>query len=237
MRIAIIETGVPPAPLAERHGDYPAMVARMLVPIAPRLNFFTVDVANGAPAPDADAFDGLLITGSASGVYDGLDWIAPLQALVRETAASSKPQVGICFGHQLMAEAFGGRVEKSDKGWGVGLHAYEVRGRAWWMTPELNRIACAVSHQDQVTMAPAGARVLAGSDFCPIGALTYAQGKSISFQMHPEFTHDYASDLLRLRADRIPKPLVEEGLSSLARASDRAPLAQWIANFFTGTKS
>lgn len=234
MRIAIIETGVPPSPLKERHGDYPAMMMRMLAPLAPRLSFVTARTSEGAPLPMVDAFDGLLITGSAVGVYEDHEWIEPLESLVRATAGADKPQVGICFGHQLMARAFGGRVEKSEKGWGVGLHAYAVTGRAGWMAPETGRIACAVSHQDQVTLAPPGAKVLAGSDFCPVGALSYAQGPAISFQMHPEFEHDYAAELLRLRANRFAKPLVEDGLASLAGASDRTLIAQWIANFFAG---
>jgi GMP synthase-like glutamine amidotransferase len=234
LRIAIIETGAPPSPLKERHGDYPAMMMRMLAPLAPQLSFVTARTSEGAPLPTVDAFDGLLITGSAAGVYDDHDWIEPLESLVRATAGADKPQVGICFGHQLMARAFGGRVEKSDRGWGVGLHAYAVTGRAGWMAPETGRIACAVSHQDQVTLAPPGAKVLAGSDFCPIGALSYAQGPAISFQMHPEFEHEYASDLLRLRANRLAKPLVEDGLASLTGSSDRTLIAQWIANFFAG---
>jgi GMP synthase-like glutamine amidotransferase len=232
MLIAIIETGVPPEPLKGRHGDYPAMMARMLAPFAPQLSFSTAHVARGDRLPAVADFDGLLITGSAAGVYEGHAWIAPLEELVRETANAGKPQVGICFGHQLMAQAFGGKVEKSDKGWGVGVHRYRVTGRTDWMIPELSQIACAVSHQDQVVEAPSGARVLAGSDFCPNGAIAYAQGKTVSFQMHPEFEHAYASDLLRLRADRLAQPLVENGLESLARASDRGRLAQWIANFF-----
>lgn len=234
MRIAIIETGVPPAPLKERHGDYPTMMAQMLAPFAPNLSFFAVKAQDGEPLPPVDAFDGLLITGSPAGVYEDHDWIGPLEKLVRDTAKAGKPQVGICFGHQLMAQAFGGKVEKSDKGWGVGVHKYAVKDRAEWMAPESNRIACAVSHQDQVVEAPKGARVLAGSDFCPLGALSYAEGPAISFQMHPEFAHDYATDLLRFRAERFGKTLVDEGLQTLAGESDRTMMARWIANFFQG---
>lgn len=232
MHIAIIETGAPPETLKDRHGDYPAMMARMLVPIAPHFHFSTARVWRGDSLPAVADFDGLLITGSAAGVYEGHPWIAPLEELVRDTAKAGKPQVGICFGHQLMAQAFGGKVEKSDKGWGVGVHRYQVTGRTDWMTPELSQIACTVSHQDQVVEAPSGSRVLAGSEFCPNGAIAYAQGRTISFQMHPEFEHAYASELLMLRADRIAKPLVDQGLESLRQQSDRGRLAEWIVNFF-----
>src|SRR5690606_28142769 len=120
---------------------------------------------NGALPKPAD-FDGLLITGSPAGVYEDHVWIAPLEHLVRETAKAGKPQVGICFGHQLMAKAFGGEVRKSDKGWGVGVHHYDVTADTPWMAPMQGKISCAVSHQDQVIAPPPGAKVIAGSDFC-----------------------------------------------------------------------
>jgi GMP synthase-like glutamine amidotransferase len=236
MRIAIIETGAPPEQLAAKHPTYPKMMERMLSPLAPGLSFATYRVfADGALPRPAD-FDGLLITGSAAGVYEDHDWIAPLEALVRAAAAAGKPQVGICFGHQLMAQAFGGEVTKSGKGWGVGVHRYDVTAEAPWMTPGQGKITCAVSHQDQVTAPPPGAKTLGGSDFCEHGVLAYAQGPAISFQMHPEFDHAYASDLIGVRRNRFGETLSDEGLASLKNGSDRGLLAQWIVNFFTARR-
>lgn len=234
MRIHIIETGEPPSPLNEQYGDYPAMFRRLLAPHAPRLAFAASPTFCDGALPPVAAFDGLLITGSPAGVYEEHDWIAPLENLVRETAKAGKPQVGVCFGHQLMAQAFGGRVEKVGRGWGVGVHDYAVTGNEPWMAPASGRIACAVSHQDQVVDIPPGAKVLAGSEFCPAGVLSYAQGPAISFQQHPEFAHDYASDLLRLRRGRVGEALADDGLASLKRRTDRELMAKWIANFFTG---
>jgi len=182
--------------------------------------------------PKLAEFDGLLITGSPAGVYEEHDWIEPCAALVRETVKAGKPQVGICFGHQLMAQALGGRAEKSDRGWGVGVHDYKISGEADWMSPPSNRMACAVSHQDQVTAAPPGARILGGSDFCPIGVLEYAQGPAISFQPHPEFSHDYGETLLRFRKDRIPAERADPGIASYKNRSDRELMGKWIVNFF-----
>ena len=124
----------------------------------------------GAFPDGPEAHDGWLITGSAASVYDGDAWIADLEAFVR-AAAETRPVVGICFGHQLVAQAFGGSVNKAH-GWGVGVHDHEVRVQADWMRPTLDSISLLASHQDQVQSPPPGAEVLGGSDFCPIGLMT-----------------------------------------------------------------
>lgn len=236
MRIAIIETGAPPEQLNGKHPSYPQMMERILSPLAPHFSFTTHAAFRGGALPAPADFDGLLITGSAAGVYDGHEWIAPLEDLIRAAAAAGKPQVGICFGHQLMAQAFGGAVAKSEKGWGVGLHDYDVAPAGEWMTPAKGKISCVVSHQDQVTAPPPGAVTLAGSEFCEYGALAYAQGPAISFQMHPEFEHDYAADLIGIRRNRYGEALAAESLSTLKRRSDRDLIARWIVNFFSGER-
>lgn len=235
MKIAIIETGEPPAPLSNKYPSYPEMF-EIIFAQQPHFSFRHIAMATGAAAPQISDFDGLLITGSPAGVYEGHDWIAPLEALIVNTAAAGKPQVGICFGHQIMAQAFGGAVEKSDRGWGVGIHTYQIHQPRAWMTPEQSHISCVVSHQDQVVDLPAGAHVIAGSEFCPNGALAYRQGPAISFQMHPEFPHAFARDLLDLRRNRIPAAIVEAGVASFANRSDRHVMAEWIANFYTAAR-
>jgi GMP synthase-like glutamine amidotransferase len=236
MRIAIIETGAPPEQLNGKHPTYPKMMERLLSPLAPHLSFTTYPTFRDGSLPAAADFDGMLITGSPAGVYEDHPWIAPLENLIRDAAAAGKPQVGICFGHQLMSQAFGGEVRKSDKGWGVGVHHYDVTADAPFMSPQQGRISCAVSHQDQVTAPPPGAKILAGSGFCEYGALAYAQGPAISFQMHPEFEHDYAADLIGIRRNRFGEALSEQGLDTLKKGSDRGVIARWIVNFFNGMR-
>ncbi|MEM9169730.1 MAG: type 1 glutamine amidotransferase [Pseudomonadota bacterium] len=233
MRIAVLETGAPPTEeMRRRNPRYAAMFERLLAPVLPRASFTPVSVVDGAAPPPVSEVDGVLVTGSPAGVYENHAWIAPLEDYVRRAAAARTPSVGICFGHQLFAQAFGGRVAKSDKGWGVGVHTYDVAAEAAWMQPSARKISCVVSHQDQVLDRPAGARVLAGSDFCPNGALAYAQGPAVSFQMHPEFDHDFAAALLSVRARSMPGDTVATARASYAAASDRAVIARWMARFF-----
>ncbi len=231
MQLRIIETGEPPAPLNSQFGGYPAMFRRMLAPLAPEFSFSVTRTHLNEPMPALGEFDGVIITGSPAGVYEGHEWIEPAEEFLRRAAAAGKPVVGVCFGHQLLAQAFGGKVEKSAEGWGVGAHGYKINIAADWMTPMQSRITCAVSHQDQVMQPPKGARILGGSEFCPNGVIEYAQGPAISFQQHPEFSHDFAAALLHLRKDRIPEARICAGLDSLNGRSDRQILAQWMVKF------
>jgi len=176
----------------------------------------------------ADECDGWLITGAAASVYDGDAWIALLEAFVR-TAAETRPVVGICFGHQLIAQAFGGRVEKAS-GWGVGVHRHEVRVQVDWMLPAMQSLSLLASHQDQVVTPPPGAEVLGGSDFCPIGVMTIGRNV-LSIQNHPELTRDFASELLRVRRGIVGPATADTALASMATPTDETAAAAWILNF------
>ena len=225
--IGILETGVPPTDLAARFGRYDAMVARMLGEgFATR----TYDIRAGELPERPEDHPAYVITGSSAGVYDGLPWIAPLQDFIRAARGRTR-MVGLCFGHQVMAEALGGRVEKSDRGWGLGLHAYEVARAEPWMDGA-GRIAVAASHQDQVVEPPPGATVLASSAFTPHAALLYAGGDAVSFQFHPEFERGMAEALVELRRPRLPDPAeADRMLASLAAPSDAPRVAGWIRAF------
>jgi GMP synthase-like glutamine amidotransferase len=224
-RIAILETGAPPPALAARHGDYPAMFRDLL---GQGFAFETFDVLAGE-WPDAETVDATIITGSSAGVYEDDAWIAELLGWIRAARGRTR-LVGICFGHQAMAEALGGRVEKSERGWGVGLHRYEVLSTEPWMLPAAAALAIPASHQDQVVEKPAEARVVLRSAFTPFAGLAWGED-AISFQAHPEFTPAFATDLTAGRHDRIDPVLVGRAVDSLKAPDDRAVLGQWIQAF------
>jgi GMP synthase-like glutamine amidotransferase len=224
MKVAILETGRRPGSLAEEFGDYPAMVARLL---GPGFEVESFDVQAGE-LPEPAAHGAYLITGSPAGVYDPLPWIEPLQQFIRD--AGDSRTVGICFGHQVMAEALGGHVEKSDKGWGAGLQHYSIVKRESWMDGEVEvEVAVPASHQDQVIIQPPNTEIVASSAFTPFAALAWTDRPAISFQFHPEFAPEFAKALIEKRYDVVPDPTA--AIASLDAPNDNNRVAGWISRF------
>lgn len=222
MDLAILETGKPPAALQGRFERYPAMFEHLL-----GLKATSYDVEAGEYPDRPDAHAAYLVTGAAAGVYDDLSWIRPLEDFLRAAKGKAK-LVGVCFGHQVMAEAFGGHVEKSIRGWGAGLQRYDIVVRAPWMD-DAAAIDIPVSHQDQIVVQPPHTHILASSDFSPFGMLAYEDQPAISMQFHPEFEPAYAKALIESRFDRVPDP--EAAIASLDAPDDRQRVARWILNF------
>jgi GMP synthase-like glutamine amidotransferase len=245
MKIGMLETGLLNEKLAGRFEPYPVMLralldkADLLDKFNGTLTYQTYSVINGEMPASIDDCDGWLITGSRHGAYEKLDWMLSLESFIRTVYEEKKPLVGICFGHQIIAQALGGLVTKSDKGWGIGLHHYNLDAKHSWMgdTPASvpERIAIYAFHQDQISRLPAAASVLISSDFCPYAGLTY--GDSImSVQAHPEFEASYEHALIDLYGGNVvleavvAKALV--GMQGTDSKADTQVLANWIAHFF-----
>lgn len=228
--VAILVAGDLPAVLVERYGSYEDMLRRML---GHSYRYHVYDVRRGEwPARPQD-HAAYVVTGSSSGVYDPLPWIEPLEGFIRAAHGEAK-LIGICFGHQVMTQALGGQVEKSRKGWGIGLHRYDIVGGASWIEEEVARISVVASHQDQVIAPPAGATVLATSAFTPFAALSYAGGASISVQFHPEFREDFAAELVALLRPRLPDgAAADRAMASLGVRGDGPRVADWFRRFLS----
>ena len=236
MRIGILETGRPPEGL-EAHGPYPRVFAELL---GPDLDYVAYPVIEGTlPASVHDA-DGWLVTGSRFGAYDTEPWIRRLEAFLKDAVAAKVPVVGICFGHQILAQALGARVEKASAGWGVGPHEYEVVERPAWMDGQARTMMLNAMHQDQVLSLPDGARVIARSDFCPYAALAYGD-HAMSIQAHPEFDNAYERALITMRRGKlIPEERAAPALALLGEsgaAPDAGNAARWIRRFFAAASN
>jgi GMP synthase-like glutamine amidotransferase len=233
MRVTIIETGLVSPRNRELHGSYPQMFERMIGAADATVAFDTVSIPAGDALPEVDRLEAILITGSAAGVYDDHAWIAPLQAFVRTAHTHGVPMVGVCFGHQLIAQALGGTVRKSEKGWGLGRHVYDVAPGNGMI--EGAQIALACSHQDQVITPPAGTTTILSSNFTPYAGLLYGGGRTLSVQPHPEFSVGFAlacCEMARSKGDA-PDSVVTSAQASLAEPLDSARLGGAITRFLT----
>lgn len=231
MKLTIIQTGDVPAALRPQFGAYPPMFKRMFDEAGQPFEYETAPVYDGAAFPDASKLDGILITGSAAGVYDDYAWLDPLRAFIRSAYAADTPMLGICFGHQIMADALGGDVRKSEKGWGLGRHTYEVKARPTFLATDLPTLSIACSHQDQVIVPPKDAEVFLGSEFTPNAGLVYKNGKALSLQPHPEFLDDYTLALAELRRGKAPDEVVDTAVGSVAKPSHSKDVAGWLGAF------
>jgi GMP synthase-like glutamine amidotransferase len=227
MKLGILETGHPPRALQPQFGDYPAMFRALLGEAA--YAYRTYQTRAGELPGAVEDCEAYLVTGSPAGVYDDRAWIGPLLDFLR-AAKGRAALVGICFGHQAMAQAFGGNVVKASRGWVQGLQEYQVAHREPWMDETL-RFRVAASHQDQVVALPSAARVVAGNEFTPFGMLAYVDQPAMSLQLHPEFDVAYARALIAPEGSPYETAASEAALRSYDQADDRMLVAGWIRAF------
>ncbi len=227
MTIGILETGRPPVALRAQWGTYDDMVRTML---GRDRTYRSYDVQAGALPADPGECSAYVITGSPAGVYDDLPWIPPFLDFLRRVRGRAK-LVGICFGHQAMAKAFGGEVVKSPKGWGLGMHRYEIVEPPPGMSEPL-AFAIPAFHQDQVVTLPPGARVLAASEFTPFASIGY-DDDTVSVQGHPEFSPAFSAALIEAKRD-VYGPLAAPALLSLLQPDDGGRAANWLRRFIDG---
>jgi len=233
MKLTLIQPTDVPGPLRTRFGPYHKMFERLFA--AEGFAFETIRLSEGEALPDPATLDAALVMGSSAGVYDTeYAWMAPLRAFIRAAYGARTPLLGICFGHQIIADALGGDVRKSDKGWGLGRHVYAVTRRPPQLGGELPEFAIACSHQDQVLTPPAEAEAFLASAFTPNAGLVYRNGRTMSLQPHPEFEDDYTLALAELRRGRAPDAVVDAAIASLARPSDGHEMAGYLAAFLRG---
>jgi GMP synthase-like glutamine amidotransferase len=225
MLIGILQTGYAPDALREA-GDYPDMFERLLAGHGFHFRTWRV-VDEEFPESVRDA-DGWLITGSKHGVYEDHAFIPPLEQFVRDAFAARVPVAGICFGHQVMAQALGGKVEKFGGGWSVGPTEYDFGGE---------RLTLNAWHQDQVVAPPPGAEVIATTTFCAYAGLAYGD-LGLSVQPHPEFADGFLAGLIEQRGrGLVPDLLLDDAKARLGQPNDADRIAERIAHFFKSRRT
>jgi len=224
MKIGILICGHVREQIVEKHGEYDRFFIRFLGEEAYDYEtFFAVDQEF---PKTVDACDAYILSGSAHGAYEDHAFIAPLEDFIREAYAKTIPLVGICFGHQIMAQALGGTVVKFDGGWGLGVHDYKMDLGDGMKPIRLNAV-----HQDQVIEKPVDAEVIGTSEFCQNAALVYGD-KAISFQPHPEFEEPFMHDLIALRRGlSFPEEVADSAVETLVRPTGNTKISNYIKSF------
>jgi GMP synthase-like glutamine amidotransferase len=167
MRIGILKADETPKEMVDVHGPYEDFYVQLLSPYG--FDFTIYPVFDGKFPSSVDEAGGWLITGSRHSVLEDKLWILRLKEFILEVRSSRTPMVGICFGHQVIASALGGKVERSKAGWTVGPVAYKRTS-----TGKIQNVL--VWHQDEVTTCAQDTKILASSSTCQNVILQY--GKS-----------------------------------------------------------
>ncbi len=212
-------------------GDYPELFASLLRDESLELVRFDVD--RGHFPASLDDCEGWICSPSRQSVYDELEWIDEARDLHREVIRREVPYVGICFGHQLLADALGAPVQRATHGWNVGVHEYVIDAPQPWMGGDAAPISLLASHQDQVLELPADATLLAHAPdgSCPIGGMVIGE-RAWTVQLHPEFVPELADHLLAGRVDLIGADEVRSARATLDWPLSSARVARWIGTFF-----
>ena len=212
-------------------GDYSDFFGNLFHKYAPEIVFDIFDVHKDGYPENPDQYSGFIGTGSSCSVREDAPWIKQFKRFVRDLYHNGNKFIGICFGHQMIAEALGGKCEKSDRGWGVGVKKVNIYQKKEWMNPEQASYRLIVSHQDQISKPPENSEVLGGNEHCPLSMITVGS-HFLGIQAHPEFTPPYSRRLMQSRIDRIGKKTVQEAEKTLQDRTDEAVVTQWMANFF-----
>lgn len=225
MRIGILQCGHVTQDIEDKVGDFDQMFRTFFADQG--FEFQTWNVVDMDFPTGPDAAEGWIVTGSKHGAYEDHAFIPPLEGLIRAIHDSDRRMIGICFGHQIIAKALGGHVEKVAKGWGLGHQSYTdarggtIRVNAW--------------HQDQVVKKPAGAKVWASNDFCENAGLLYGQ-RAWTLQPHPEFDPWVVQNMASTRKGTLDYP--DNGMDSAHKRAndptDRWDLARDMGAFLKG---
>jgi len=205
--VLIIRTGRAPAPIRARHGDFPHWFRLGAQLSAERMRVVDVEAGDTLPAPSEVA--GALITGSAAMVTDRAAWSERTAGWIRDAMDEQLPLFGVCYGHQLMAHALGGRVDYLPGGREIGTVTIRMLDEAKTdlLTDKLpSEFRVHATHEQSVLELPKGATVLASSSRDPHHLVRYG-ANAMSAQFHPEFN----ADVMRAYIDRKHHDMRREG--------------------------
>ncbi len=234
LRLGLLRCDDPIPELRSICGTYSDMFADVIARVDPSVQMDTFSLPDDEWPDDLDAYDGWMTTGTRASVYDDVPWISRFADFVRQLHAEGRKMFGVCFGHQMIAHALGGTVQRASHGWTVGANAWKIHERRPWMDPPTDEIRLIHSHQDQVLALPPGGVALAGADRCPIAMLAVGE-HLVGLQGHPEFQPEFVGPLYESRTELLGADAVAEAKASLAAPCNQELVAGWMLRFFAGS--
>lgn len=226
MHIAVLMTNTDESEFAQARPKDGEKFTTMIHSVRPEWDVTVFPVKDGVFPPEGARFDGWVIGGSPASVHDKDPWVGELFDLIRKLVAEGQPVFGACFGHQAIALALGGDVDKNPGGWVFGLVETEIEGVPMKLYG---------SHFEQVVALPPDAVVLGGNPDCPVGSFAIP-GRVMTTQYHPEMSHGFITDLVEEYADALPPEVVARARGSLEVKADSGVIAERIAQFFEGRR-
>ena len=231
MKVGILLTDHVMDELQIRHGDMSDFYKFIFNEVDPTISLKIFEVVNNEYPEEINECEGYLITGSRESVYDQFKWIDYLKEKLIEMESFKKPVLGICFGHQLIAQVLGGRADEAKVGWTVGNQTYELEKKFPWSENNISSIKLLHSHKDQVTKLPADAQLIASTKKVPI-AMFHIGNHILSHQGHPEFTSEYVFDVATKRRKILGEETYLEAVNNLQNTSpDNRIVAKWWVDF------
>ena len=236
MKIGLLQCDHMDTELLVKFGDHSDFFRNLFQKYTPEVSLDIFDVQKEEYPDDKSDYRGFICTGSRFSVYDDAPWIMRLKRFIKELYDNHIKFVGVCFGHQMIAEALGGKCSLSDNGWGIGVKKTVIHKKPPWMNPELGSYNLLVSHRDQIETLPPEGSLIAGNDHCPYSMITVGN-HFLGIQGHPEFTHPFLEELMQSRLDLMGREAVLKASKTLGKKTDEAIITQWIVHFINSMEA